>query len=299
MNPAAVRSGRGRALVRRLAREARRLDAWDPVTVVETQSAADGRRAAAEAAAAGRRAVLAAGGDGTLQSVVSGLLEAEDEAAGRPVLVVAPLGRGNDLARAIGLRPGIRDTLRSLAFGTERALDVGRARVDDRPHVFINALGIGLDAVIARRARRLRLPGAGAYTLGAVGALLTEKGPWHVEGFIDDTPIDRAVTLLAVGNGSSTGGGFRLTPAATPFDGLLDYCAYTDSRRRGILAMVPRVALARHLSHPAVETGCFRRLRVRVRPAVCVHADGEILSEAAGAVSVEVQPAALRVRLPG
>ena len=299
VNPTAVRSRRGRKLVERLVRDVERLDRWGPVTTVETRSAAEGQRAAAEAAAAGIGVVLAAGGDGTLQSVATGLLVAAGGPADRPVLGIAPLGRGNDLARALGMRPGIDDTLRSFASGVERHLDVGAACVDDRPHVFVNALGIGLDAVIARRARGLRLPGAGAYTLGAVGALLFERGPWHIEGRTDDRPIDRAVTLFTIGNGSSTGGGFRVLPDASPFDGELDSCVYLESKRRRILAMLPRVARARHTEHPAVEIGRFRRLHLRIQPAACVHADGEVLSETASAVSVEVRPAALSMRLPG
>lgn len=288
--------GRRRSGVRRVLR-AWAAAAGRAVDVRETVDAADARRRAAEAAGRGVDAVVAAGGDGTLQSVAAGLLDVGDDADDRPALVVAPLGRGNDLARCLGLRRGVRDALEALTRGKDRPLDVGRAEVDGTKHVFVNALGIGLDAAVARRARRIRLPGGGAYHVAALTAILRERGPWRLTGTIDATPVDRKATVLHVGNGDTTGGGYRLTPAARPDDGRLDTCCYLETSRRRILAMLPKAARGRHVGAPGVEIGRHARLDLRIDPPAPVHGDGEVFATRARTVRAWVIPGALHVRL--
>ncbi|RMG44134.1 MAG: sphingosine kinase, partial [Acidobacteria bacterium] len=212
-------------------------------------------------------------------------------------LGILPLGRGNDLAGSLGYPRGWRRALAALDGGRAAPLDVGRARLDGRECLFVNALGLGFDADVARRARRLRLPGPAAYVAGVAGAVAAAPGPWRLRGTVDGEPVDREVTLLSLGNGPTTGGGFRMTPDADPADGFLDACWAAAAPRRSILLMLPRVALGRHGSDPRITLSRCRRLDLQAEPPIPGHADGEVLPPARR-IEVQLLPAALRVIRP-
>jgi len=95
----------------------------------------------------GRRLFVAAGGDGTISSVVQPLVNSEAQ------LGVIPAGTYNHFARDIGIPLGWREALDMVLSGTTRQIDVGR--INDR--FFINNVSIGLyPELVARREERGR-----------------------------------------------------------------------------------------------------------------------------------------------
>lgn len=100
-------------------------------------------------------------------------------------------------------------------------------------------------------------------------------------------PIDFSLTLdgelqelpamlVAVGNGSSYGGGMKICPAASMGDGLLDVTVVTSMSRASLIWLFPSVYSGRHVRRPEVRT--FRAATVRVAAAdVSAYADGESL----------------------
>lgn len=293
VNPSAGTSRSRRRLARAL-REAHESD----LRVLETPSADAGREAARQAAEEGVEIVIAAGGDGTVHSIVSGLLEVGKSPSERPRLAFLPAGRGNDLARSCGTP---RDPARALRLAlrgdNERMLDVGEVVLDGQRFLFVNALGIGFDASVARHAQALPLAGFGAYLLAIVRVLVSREWPWHLVGRLDGSPFDQSVTLFSIGNGRTTGGGFQLTPSAIPWDGLLDYCCAEELSRVAVLGILPRLPSGRHAGHPRLRLGTFERFEADLQPPAPIHADGEILSVGAKSLRVGVLKAALRVRV--
>src|SRR5690606_3615963 len=178
-------------------------------------------------AAARFDAVIAAGGDGTLQEVASGLLAAEGEA----VLGVIPLGTGNDFARLLGVPEKPAEAVRALLGAGVVPIDAGivrwREATDDFLHeaAFVNAVGIGFDALAAAEAARFKwFRGRSGYLAAVFRALRLWPQP-HVEvrctddGAPGERIYDGPFFLAAVSNGTAVGGGFRLTPDARPDDG--------------------------------------------------------------------------------
>jgi diacylglycerol kinase (ATP) len=270
------------------------------VVVRETASPQDGLAAARQAARDGVPRVVAAGGDGTLQAVVAGLVAGQPDAAARPWLGIVPAGRGNDLARALGLPAEPRAAL-GLALAGERArpLDLGRLVADGRELLFVNAAGLGFDGDVAVRARRLPLRGFPAYALAALGSLAALPGPWEMAGTIDGRPVRGAVTIFTVANGHTTGGGFVIAAAARPDDGLLDFGRLGPSRRAEVLRLLWRALRADLGREPRFELGRFVELTASFSPGIPVHADGEIVSAGAREVTIAVLPSALRAVVPG
>src|SRR5437773_7213928 len=86
--------------------------------------------------------LISAGGDGTLNEVVHGLMDLSDIA--RPVLGVVPLGTANDFATGCGIPRDPEQALAVCIEGKETAIDVGKAY----EHWFLNAASIGFGAEI-------------------------------------------------------------------------------------------------------------------------------------------------------
>src|SRR5213596_2225129 len=161
--------------------------------------------------------LIAAGGDGTLNEVVHGLMDLS--MAQRPVLGVVPLGTANDFATGCGIP---RDPEKALALcmeGEAVPIDVGKAN----EHWFLNAASVGFGAQItATTSPELkRLLGPAAYTvMGAILAMNVHH--YHGRLILPDREISGSGPVAIVGNGRQTGGGFQVAPRALIDDGLLD-----------------------------------------------------------------------------
>ena len=95
------------------------------------------------------RLVIAAGGDGTIGSVV-GYLAGADNSLG-----ILPLGTGNDFARSVGIPINPRRAAKTVALGEVSHVDLGRLT---RPHLastyFAHAATVGLNVDFAKLATR-------------------------------------------------------------------------------------------------------------------------------------------------
>jgi diacylglycerol kinase (ATP) len=174
---------------------------------------------------AGSRSVVVAGGDGSLHAVVAALFR-RHELAGRTIGLI-PLGTGNDFARALGIPLDAGEAAASLVAGKPRKMDL---IVDELGGVVVNSVHAGASAQASRRGARWkkRLGPLGIGILGyPIGAALAAVKPPYVRLRIEADgevvcDVDRHVLMVAIGNGTSVGGGTELTPNADPTDGRLD-----------------------------------------------------------------------------
>ena len=211
------------------------------------------------------------GGDGTISAVLNALAH-----PGRCALAVVPCGSGNDLARELGI-DGVRTALGVLARGRERSIDFGI--VNGRR--FVNGVGIGLDAEVARMAAAIRARGvfhAASYYMAALRGLLTVKpvGSRVAAAERGPIPFDDLV-MITIGNGKWYGGGFRGAPLAELDDGMLDCYAFRDVlglfRRLGLMQ---RIKAGVHGKDPNVTAIRTDRLTIEFARSVAMHVDGEL-----------------------
>jgi len=185
------------------------------INVRVTQEKGDARRFAAEAGEADL--LIAAGGDGTLNEVVHGLMDLSK--AARPVLGVVPLGTANDFAVGCGIPPDPEKALALCLKGQVLPIDIGKAN----EHWFLNVASVGFGAeVTATTPPELkRLLGPAAYTvMGAILAMNVHH--YHGRLTLPDREITGSGPIAIVGNGRQTGGGVQVAPRARIDDGLLD-----------------------------------------------------------------------------
>jgi lipid kinase YegS len=234
--------------------------------------------------------LIAAGGDGTLNEVIHGLMELPEVA--RPVLGVVPLGTANDFAIGCGIPHDPEQALALCMEGKEVPIDVGKAN----EHWFLNAASIGFGAEItATTPPELKhLLGPAAYAV--MGAILA-MNVRHYRGRL--TMPDREITgsgpVAIIGNGRQAGGGLQVTPRARVDDGLLDVLAVRD---------IPALALltaARELQELSpdgeyISYGQTPWAEIHTEEAIPVNLDGEPMQFSS--VRYEAVPRAIRLIVP-
>ncbi|MFD3552387.1 diacylglycerol kinase [Streptomyces goshikiensis] len=246
----------------------------------------------------GTGAVLTVGGDGMVSLALQAL-------AGTLVpLGVIAVGTGNDFARAMGLpvrEPAQAGRLagEALKEGRIREIDLGRvdrAGGEGSGTWYGTVLCSGFDSRVNDRGNRMRLP-AGRFTYDlAMIAELAAFRPFPYRITLDDGPvIETEATLVAVGNGSSYGGGMRICADAVPDDGLFDITVVGDCSRATLLRVFPRVYRGTHLGHPKVTVHRARKVTLEAAGSTA-WADGEPMGPLP--VTAECVPAALRLLMP-
>ena len=249
---------------------------------------------AREAVVSGYRVVVALGGDGTSNEVLNGLMEAREAGKGEAVLGVLCVGTGNDFAYGAGIPLDLEEGCAALARGRTRLIDVGHAK---GLRYFGNGIGIGFDAVVNVQASRYkRLRGFAVYFVAVIRTLLFYYRAPLTRIELDNGVMELPALMISIMNGRRMGGGFLMTPEASPDDGLFDLCIGTKMNQLQMLALVPRFMQGTQVGHPRIRMARSRRVRVTVKEGTqVVHADGETLTMEATNLEFEIIPHAIRV----
>ncbi len=256
-------------------------------------------------------AVLVVGGDGTVHEVATGLLSGttpERPGPTLPPLAVLPVGTGNDFCRMVRGAGSVGGAVRTLREGVARPFEVGFVRWDGGQAHFVNLVGVGIDVeVLKRRASFTALRGLPQY-LAALGSALLRYRPVRlgVTSSSSSGPaasmepadsMEGEVLLAAVTVGPSIGGGFLLSPAARPDDGLLDLFVAENMGMVQVLRSLP--GILRGTDEPT--EGVHRRqvsgieLRRLDGEPLFFELDGEIMAEGTTVLDVRIQVGSLRV----
>ena len=249
---------------------------------------------AQEAAKSGYAYVVAAGGDGTANEVLNGLMNAKEEGAGGVSMGVLAVGRGNDFAFSMGIPTELAAGCETLARGKRRAIDVGRVVGGLYPEgrYFGNGVGVGFDAVVGFEALKLKwLHGFASYLVAALKTIsLFPLGP-QVRIEFNEESISQRALMVSIMNGTRLGGGFMMAPEGKSDDGQFDICIAGQVSRPGILALIPRFMAGTQSTHPAIRTAQADRITVTaLEGGLPAHLDGETLCTDGEQIVLELLP---------
>jgi diacylglycerol kinase (ATP) len=238
---------------------------------------------------AGFTRIIAMGGDGTVNEVANGLLGSS------AALGVIPAGTGNDFVRMLGIPSDPLEAVKMLPQAAERMVDVGRVA---ESRYFVNGLGIGIDAQVARDVLAMeRLRGAPAYIYAAVKEVFRfDAFPVRLQG--EGISEELRCLSLGVANGKYCGGGFMLAPRAIVDDGLIDVASIGDFPKPERLFRLPQARAGKHLKLPQVRYFQVPRITLSSEARLIAHMDGEPYELPRTAFPVTVVPRALRVLVP-
>lgn len=213
--------------------------------------------------------VIAAGGDGTVNEVVNGVVRSPWQ----PRLGIVPVGTANDFAAGLGLPTEVEDALRVAVRGHATAVDVARA--NDRCFVNVSTGGFGTAASGSAKPEIKRRLGTWAYVITGVREFVDLR-PGRARFTTRDGPLYRGAFLLfAVGNARRTGGGSRLTPRAEFGDGKLDVLVVPEMSTMEFLALLPELRAGTHVHSPKVVYEQSPTVRVEAERPLSVNVDGE------------------------
>ena len=188
----------------------------------ETLSIGHAVKLAHQAMDENQKHLIVAGGDGTLNEVINGIFSHPSR---KDVKIgILPIGTCNDFAQAAGLSLSLDKALEIIISGVPQRFDV--AKIADL--YFINVAGIGFDVDIVEVIRRHQKGRNFVTYLLAVLKIIRQyrAGTYRIR--TPDKAFEGKMLLIALANGRSFGGGFRIAPYADPQDGLLDIVILKD-----------------------------------------------------------------------
>lgn len=155
---------------------------------------------------------IAAGGDGTVHSMVSELVGTNK------ILGVFPLGSGNGFAKEFGFKMNIRSLLSDIKKAESVDIDV----IEINDNLCLNVAGIGLDSFVAHSFNNLKLRGFLPYVWLTLMTFLRLR-PFHVNIKIDGKEvISEKLFVLTIANTRQFGNNAFIAPEAKPNDGMID-----------------------------------------------------------------------------
>jgi YegS/Rv2252/BmrU family lipid kinase len=278
-------SGNGRAL-KLLPRVEQELDALRiPFRVERTRGLEDGVARALRAVGAGEVPVVL-GGDG-LVGAVGGAMAGSDTPLG-----IVPGGRGNDLARVLGIPDDPTGAVAVLAAGQTRRIDVGEANGKR----FLGVVSVGFDSEANRLANETGfLHGNLVYAYAALRTLLTWK-PGRFTVRVDDERVRFTGYSVSVANSRAFGAGMYIAPDAELDDGEFDIVTVGEGSKLRFVGNLPKVFKGTHVDEDEVRVFRAPHLELSASRPFPVYADGEHLTELP--VSLRVLSRALSVLVP-
>lgn len=223
------------------------------VEVHETLSRNDARSLASKFTDKYVDIIISAGGDGTLNQVVNGILKDREKETKLPAVGVVPIGSGNDFVRGAVSKVNISQTITSLSQRMPRPVDVGLIEFSLTPDkdserssaYFVNVADIGMGPEVVGKVLSSGRPFGSevAYFKSILGTFLTYK-PMIVRATTPDWTWEGKLRTLAVANGKYYGHGLCIAPDADIGDrmysificgnvSLLDFIVHTGSLKKG------------------------------------------------------------------
>ena len=246
---------------------------------------------AARAASAGARTVVAAGGDGTVNAVVNGMLGSS------AVLGVLPLGTLNHFAKDAGVPVALREAIDVVVAARTVPVDVGQ--VNDR--VFVNNSSIGVYPDIVERREALRREGHRkwpAFAMAAVDVLRRHPG---IAVTLDVNGHSRRVRspFVAVGNNEYAVEGRDIGRRTRLDAGRLFVYLAPRTRTRDLPLLLFNAVVGRGTQPGAFEIAAVTELRIHLAGSgrLAVALDGEVETMSTPLL-YRVLPGALRVAVP-
>ena len=223
--------------------------------------------------AAGGDLIVAIGGDGTFHETLNGVDTA------RAAVGFIPAGRGNDFARAAGLSLNPEKAFADVLRGEKKQIDyiqVGEKRC-------LNIAGTGMDVDVLQAV--YGKTGFLTYYASLLSAI-TKFKPYDMRIKFNGETVEKSCIMVGICNGTSFGGGIKLSPDSKIDDGKLDLIIM-EKKERSLLKILPKFKKGKHMDFPETTHYVVDEVEIvnrglhgeenAVRPPI--ELDGEIYSE--------------------
>jgi len=223
--------------------------------------------------------IIVAGGDGTFNEVINGVLSFGESISDKIPLAFIPLGTTNVLAKELGIPESIEKSIYLALTGTPRKISVGRILITRHPspvmRYFCLMAGIGFDGETVLGVKNniiKKISGKGAHILSGIKTLIGYNPPL----LKIKTPKGELTGYTAViGKASCYGGYFKVTPRARLTEPMLDLCVLKSRGRKDLLRFIIGIIRKKHLNFKDVLYDKFTELEITSAGTVHVQIDGD------------------------
>ncbi len=279
-----------------------------------TQYSGHATKIARQAAADGYDYAIAAGGDGTVNEVMNGLIHSNT------ALGTLPIGTINIWAREMGLPMDILGAAKELLTAEIKTIDVGQARqiiksvkptknlnladpfseplqTSEIDRAFLLMAGIGFDAAVTEtvNVHEKKKLGAIAYVKQAI------QLAWQFRGVrtllrIDGKRVRGRILMIIIGNSQLYGGVVKMTAHAVVDDGLLDVCVIKGRSMLTAPLRLFSIFTRNYNRDPKVAYFKAKHVDIQGKKKLPIQIDGDFLGRSP--MQFEIIPRSLRVLVP-
>jgi len=217
--------------------------------------------------------IVVAGGDGTINEVINGLLSSEDSETKEIPLSIIPTGTANVLAKELGIPEDINGAVNRLLSGSVRKISLGRTN----GRYFSLMTGIGFDGETVLGVKNdfiKKISGKLAHVVSGLKVLI-RYSPVLIKIITPEKEIHGYTAVI--GNAKCYGGFFYVTPNASVTDELLDICVFQGRTRMALLRFIIGVLRQKHLDFKDVDYLKASEMEILSDSKVHVQIDGEYL----------------------
>lgn len=224
------------------------------------------------------------GGDGTLNFVLNKYHKIHQP------IVLFKGGTGNDFHRQLYGKISLSRQIEKVLTSPPGNIDVGKCN----GQYYLNSAGFGFDGEVLKSIKTIRSVGGHLGYLWIVLKKVFTFRELYFEIKTEKADFSGKFLLVAVNNSVSTGGGFNVTPKASPEDGLLDLmlCKPLPVIKR--LAYLPKIEKGKHLHLPFITYSQERYVNIKTNGKIVAQLDGELIS--GSEFQLEVLPGYIRFR---
>ena len=242
--------------------------------------------------------IVSAGGDGTLNEAINGIMHARTNGK-NPAFTVLSVGTGNDFSSGAGIPVTLEEGLQALKANKRKRIDIGFVKGGDYPdgRYFGNGVGMGFDAAVGFETLKVRWTrGLLAYLIGAIKTIFLYYNPPHVEIKLDHETITQVSLMVSVMNGKRLGGGFKMAPESKNDDGMFDLCIVETASKGRIFGLIPYFLNGTQATQPEVKMRRSRHVELKaLEKTFPVHADGETICFSGSSLTIELLPLELEI----
>lgn len=258
-----------------------------------TSMPGDAERIAREAVGEGFTTLIAAGGDGTINEVVNGLVATRNPDVRLGIL---PVGTMNVFAVELGIPLNSLEKAWEIILKDEvRHLDLPVCKTAEESRCFVQLAGVGLDAEVVRRTSRESKKALGplSYLLSLAQVAGVKPPPVTIES---EEGMVRSGSFVLLGNGRFYGGPFKMFRKGSPCDGLIDVLVFRNQSPWDLFRYMNAILIGQHAELSDVEYFQTTSLSLHSESPVPYELDGEMAGYLP--LSLRVENGALPVLAP-
>ncbi len=231
----------------------------------------------------GYKHIIVVGGDGTLNEVINGLFKQTRYPTTEVTFGMISIGTGNDWGRMLKIPSDYEEAIITIKECRTFIQDAGivsyRSNDNNVDRYFVNIAGLGFDAIVTKKANRLKQRGKGGPLLYFATIFTSLLNYRYVNAVIniDGKNYKNKIFSMNIGIGKYNGGGMMQVPGAIADDGLFDLTVINKMSKPNIIMNLRKLYNGNIVRHSKVDTYTGKSISIDSDTQILLETDGESL----------------------